>query len=91
VQVNATSSGNLVQVYINLGKNSTIKKGDKIRIYQEGEVIRDPKTNEVLDRELILVAIGTVRMVKDKLSKVLITEKFTSREIRKEDIVQVMR
>ena len=91
VQVNATSSGNLIQVSINLGKNSTIKKGDKIRIYQEGEVIRDPKTNEVLDRELILVAIGTVRMVKDKLSEVLITEKFTSREIRKEDIVQVMR
>jgi hypothetical protein len=30
-------------------------------------------------------------MVKDKLSEVLITEKFTSREIRKEDIVQVMR
>jgi len=91
VQVNATSSGNLIQVYINLGKNSTIKKGDKIRIYQEGEVIRDPKTNEVLDRELILVAIGTVRMVKDKLSEVLITEKFTSREIREKDIVQVMR
>lgn len=91
VQVNATSSGNLIQVSINLGKNSTIKKGDKIRIYQEGEAIRDPKTNEVLYRELILVAIGTVRMVKDKLSEVLITEKFISREIREEDIVQVMR
>ena len=91
VQVNATSSGNLIQVSINLGKNSTIKKGDKIRIYQEGEVIRDPKTNEVLDRELILVAIGTVRMVKDELSEVLITEKFISREIREKDIVQVMR
>lgn len=91
VQVNATSSGDLIQVYINLGKNSTIKKGDKIRIYQEGEVIRDPKTNEILDRELILVAIGTVRIVKDKLSKALITEKFTSKEIREKDIVQVMR
>jgi hypothetical protein len=89
--VNATSSGNLIQVSINLGKNSTIKKGDKIRIYQEGEAIRDPKTNEVLDRELMLVAIGTVRMVKDKLSEVLITEKFIGREIREEDIVQVMR
>jgi hypothetical protein len=91
VQVNATSSGNLIQVYINLGKNSTIKKGDKIRIYREGEAIRDPKTNEVLDRELIMVAIGTVRTVEDKIAKALITEKFTSREIREEDIVQVVR
>ena len=91
VQVRSTSSGNITQVYINLGENSTIKVGDKVRIYREGDVIRDPKTNEILDRELIVIATGTVRVVKEKLSEAMITEKFSSREIRAEDIVQIVR
>jgi curli biogenesis system outer membrane secretion channel CsgG len=91
VQVRSTSSGNITQVYINLGESSTIKVGDKVRIYREGEVIRDPKTNEILDRELTIIATGTVRVVKEKLSEAMITEKFSSREIRQEDIVQVVR
>ncbi|MDK2895924.1 MAG: hypothetical protein PWP04_44 [Candidatus Atribacteria bacterium] len=91
VQVRSTSSGNITQVYINLGESSTIKVGDEVRIYREGDVIRDPKTNEILDRELIVIATGTVRVVKEKLSEVMITEKFSSREIRQEDIVQVVR
>jgi hypothetical protein len=91
VKVISTSSGNLTQIYINLGKNTTIKEGDKIRIYREGEVIRDPKTNEVLDRELKAIAMGTVRLVKDKLSKALITEKLTNEEIMEEDIVKIIR
>jgi curli biogenesis system outer membrane secretion channel CsgG len=91
VKVSSTSSGNLIQVYINLGESSTIKVGDKIRIYREGDVIRDPKTNEILDRELIIIATGTVRIVKEKLSEAMITERFSSREIRQEDIVQVVR
>jgi len=44
-----------------------------------------------LDRELIVIATGTVRVVKEKLSEAMITEKFSSREIRQEDIVQVVR
>jgi len=91
VRVNSTSSGNITQLYINLGESSTIKVGDKVRIYREGEVIRDPKTNEILDRELTIIATGTVRVVKEKLSEAMITEKFSSREIRQEDIVQVVR
>lgn len=91
VKVNSTSSGNLTYIYINLGKNSTVKVGDKILIYGEGEIIRDPKTNEILDRELIIIARGKVIVVKDRISEALITEKFSSREIKVEDIVQVVR
>ena len=46
--------------------------GDEIRIYREGEVIVDPKTNEVLDRELDLIAQAKVMKVKDKLSIALV-------------------
>jgi len=91
VKVKSTSSGTIIQVYINLGKNSGICVGDEIRIYREGEVILDPKTNEVLDRELDLIAKARVMEVKDKTSITLITKKFTSSDILLEDIVEVVR
>ncbi|MCK4241904.1 MAG: hypothetical protein KAX30_09805, partial [Candidatus Atribacteria bacterium] len=91
VKVVSTSSGTITQVYINLGANSGIKVGDEIRIYREGEVILDPKTNEILDRELDLIAKARVMEVKDKTSITLITKKFTSSDILLEDIVEVVR
>ncbi|PKP57096.1 hypothetical protein CVT91_11460 [Candidatus Atribacteria bacterium HGW-Atribacteria-1] len=91
VKVESTSSGGIIQVYINLGESSGIKVGDEIRIYREGEVIVDPKTNEVLDRELDLIAQARVMNVKEKLSIALITTKFINIPIQKEDIVEVVR
>ena len=91
IKVISTSSGEITQFYMNLGKNSGIQVGDEIRIYREGEVILDPKTNEILDRELDLIAQAKVMKVKDKLSVALVTKKFRSMPIQQLDIVEVLR
>lgn len=91
VKVESTSSGGIIQVYINLGESSGIKVGDEVRIYREGEVILDPKTNEILDRELDLIAQARVMKVKDKLSIAMVTTKFRNIPIQNEDIVEVVR
>ena len=91
VKVESTSSGGITQVYINLGESSGIQVGDEIRIYREGEVILDPKTNEVLDRELDLIAQARIKTVRDKLSIALVTTKFRNIPIQQTDIVEVMR
>jgi len=91
VKVESTSSGGIIQVYINLGESSGIKVGDEVRIYREGEVIIDPKTNEVLSRELDLIAQAKVMKVEDKLSIALVTTKFRNIPIQQLDIVEVVR
>ncbi len=91
VKVESTSSGGITRVSINLGKNSGIRVGDKIKIYREGEVILDPKTNEVLDRELDLIAKARITKVEDKLSVALVTKKFRNIPIQQLDIVEVVR
>jgi len=91
VKVESTSSGGITKVYINLGENSGIKVGDEIKIFREGEVILDPKTNEVLDRELDLIAQARITKVKEKLSTALVTTKFSSTDIMPTDIVEVIR
>ena len=91
VQVESTSSGEITKVYIKLGENSGITVGDEIKIFQEGEVILDPKTNEVLDRELDLIAQARIITVKEKLSIALVTTRFSSTDIMPTDIVEVIR
>jgi len=91
VKVESTSSGGITQVYINLGESSGIKVGDEVRIYREGEVILDPKTNEVLDKELDLIAKARVMEVREKISIALVTTKFKNLPIQNEDIVEVVR
>jgi len=91
VKVESTSSWGIIQIYINLGESSGIKVGDEVRIYREGEVILDPKTNEILDRELDLIAQAKVMKVKDKISIALVTTKFKNLPIQNEDIVEVVR
>lgn len=91
VKVESTSSGAITKVYINLGEDSGIKVGDEIKIFQEGEVILDPKTNEVLDRELDLIAKARIMTVKEKLSIALVTTKFSNTDIMPTDIVEVIR
>jgi len=91
VKVESTSSWGIIQIYINLGESSGIKVGDEIRIYREGEVILDPKTNEVLSRELDLIAKARVMEVREKISIALVTTKFKNLPIQNEDIVEVVR
>jgi curli biogenesis system outer membrane secretion channel CsgG len=91
VKVESTSSGEITQVYINLGEDSGIQVGNEIKIFQEGEVILDPKTNEVLDRELDLIAQARITEVKEKLSISLVTTKFSNTDIMPTDIVEVIR
>jgi hypothetical protein len=91
VKVDSTSSGEITRVYINLGANSGIQVGEEIKISQEGEVILDPKTQEVLDRELILVAQARIIEVKENLSIALVTTKYSNASIQPTDIVQVIR
>jgi len=91
VKVESTSSGEITQVYINLGANSGIQAGEEIKIYQEGEVILDPKTQEVLDKELILVAQARIIQVKENISIALVTTKFSNLSIMLEDYVEVIR
>ncbi len=90
VKVEATSSGGITRVYINLGEDSGIKEGDRIRIFQEGEIILDPKTGEVLDKELVLIAEARIIEVKEKLSVALVTTRFSSTEIIPTDVVQTI-
>ena len=74
-----------------------LKKVEKEReeilgtLEEEGEVILDPKTNEVLDRELDLIAQARMITVKEKLSIALVTTKFSSTDIMPTDIVEVIR
>ena len=91
VQVESTSSGEITKVYIKLGENSGITVGDEIKIFQEGEVILDPKTQEVLDRELILVAQARIIQVRENISIALVTTKFSNLSIMPTDIVEVIR
>jgi curli biogenesis system outer membrane secretion channel CsgG len=91
VKVESTSSGEITKVYINLGENSGITVGDEIKISQEGEVILDPKTQEVLDRELILVAQARIIQVRENISIALVTTKFSNLSIMPTDIVEVIR
>jgi hypothetical protein len=91
VKVESTSSGEITQIYINLGANSGIQVGEEIKIYQEGEVILDPKTQEVLDKELILVAQARIIQVKENISIALVTTKFSNLSIMLEDYVEVIR
>ena len=90
VKVMATSGGELIRVYTNLGEDSGIQVGDKIEIFQEGDVIVDPKTNEVLDRELDLLAVARVTSVKEKLSIALVEEKYGNNDILETDIVKLI-
>lgn len=85
--------GYVVQVkgdtlYLNLGSDSGLVAGSVIRIYHPGEPIVDPKTGEVLEQELVLVAEGLVSRVKDRLSEAVILRK--RGDVFPEDIVKVV-
>jgi len=90
VEVMSTSGGELIRIYTNLGEDTGIQVGDKIEIYQEGNVIVDPITNEVLDRELELIAVARITSVREKLSIALVEQRYGTGDIFKTDIVRLM-
>ena len=90
VEVISTSGGELIRVYTNLGEDTGIQVGDRIEIYNEGNVIVDPITNEVLDRELDLIAIARVTSVREKLSIALVEQRYGANDIFKTDIVRLI-
>ncbi|WP_369018561.1 CsgG/HfaB family protein [Thermatribacter velox] len=74
--------------YLNLGEATGIKVGSRVRIFKPGKSIVDPKTGETLDQELIPVAEGMVAEVRDRVSKVFLTQ---AREpVNKEYTVKVL-
>ncbi len=53
-------------VVIDLGKRAGVRPGMKFIVYKEGDIIKHPKTGEVLDIELVQTGDILVTKVKDK-------------------------
>ena len=57
------------RVFIDLGRYAGAKVGMQFVVYKEGEIIRHPKTGEVLDVEQIQTGRVVLRNIRDKLSE----------------------
>lgn len=55
-------------VTIDLGRRTGVKPGMKFIVYQEGKVIKHPKTGEILDVEHIQRGILKIKSVRNKIS-----------------------
>jgi len=56
------------KITIDLGKYAGVKKGMKFSIFKDGDVIKHPKTGEVLDVERIETGIIEINEVREKMS-----------------------
>ncbi len=61
-------------VTLDLGMNSGVKKGMTFMVYKEGEVIKHPKTNEILDVKQIRTGTVSIFNVGEKICEGTITE-----------------
>jgi len=66
-------TGNLI-VSIDLGRIAGVKEGMEFIVYKEGQIIRHPKTKEVLDVETVETGKIVITKVRDKISKADIVE-----------------
>jgi len=66
-------TGNL-RVSIDLGRIAGVKEGMEFIVYKEGQIIRHPKTKEVLDVETVETGKIVITKVRDKISKADIVE-----------------
>ena len=57
------------RVIIDVGKRAGVKRGMRFVVYKEGEVIRHPKTGEILDVKTIETGILEIDKVKNKISE----------------------
>lgn len=56
------------EVIINLGEESRIKKGMRLIFFQEGEVIKDPKTGEILGSDSQELGAASIQKLMPKMS-----------------------
>ncbi|MCP4693289.1 MAG: hypothetical protein GY859_34930 [Desulfobacterales bacterium] len=65
------------QIMIDLGRSAGVKRGMKFLVYKEGNVIKHPKTGEVLDVQQIETGVIEIHRVKKKISTgVVVSENF---------------
>jgi len=69
------------KVVIDLGKHAGVKPGMKFVVFKEGDVIKHPKTGEVLTIEKIETGAIRVTEVKEKISEAEIEEEYDSEKI----------
>ena len=58
------------RIIVDLGKESRIKKGMRLIIFQEGEPVRHPVTGAVLGTDIDEVGLGLIQAVHDQMSDV---------------------
>ncbi len=77
------------EVLLNRGSDWTgFSVGQECRVYIQGEVIKDPDTNEELGRQETPIAILKVVEILDKYSKAAVVEKSPERTIEKGQLVR---
>jgi TolB-like protein len=65
------------RVSIDLGRLAGVKEGMEFIVFKEGQIIRHPKTKEILDVETIETGKIIITKVRDKISKADIVEETT--------------
>ncbi|MBA3018494.1 MAG: hypothetical protein KJ550_00845 [Proteobacteria bacterium] len=75
-------------VTIDLGQRAGVKPGMKFIVYQEGKLIKHPKTGEILDVERIETGTILIKNVRSKISKADILCEDTSGAIAYGQLVQ---
>jgi TolB-like protein len=88
-----TASGQVVTVtptavYVNLGERDGVEKGDRLKVYRQGEALTDPQTGEALGVIRSLVAELEVTEVQEKLSKARRTTDIET-ELQRGDVVDL--
>lgn len=76
------------QVIIDLGISAGVKRGMKFLAYKEGEVVRHPKTGEILYVKQLKTGIIKVTNVQQKISEGFIVEETTQGSIEYGDYVK---
>lgn len=61
-------------VVIDLGRRTGVKKGMRFMVYKEGNVIKHPKTGEILDIQKIQTGIIEITSVADKIAHASVIE-----------------
>ena len=64
------------RVVIDVGKRAGVKRGMRFVVYKEGEVIRHPKTGEILDVRTIETGVLEIDKVKTKISEGKIVKEY---------------
>ena len=64
------------RVVIDVGKRAGVKRGMRFIVFKEGEVIRHPKTGEILDVKTIETGILEIDKVKTKISEGKIVKEY---------------